>query len=524
MKPVARLRSVHTRTVALALAAGLATTAAARAESLADAIALAYQTNPSLLAERADLRALDERYVQARAALGPSATVGAAGTYDHSHLLEPTFNPNTGQSPLTWSNVHGANSSSVRVNLSQPVYSGGQLGLEVQASQADVLAGRQILREQEANVLSQVITAYADVLLDRALVVIAGQNVDLLRAQAAEIEAEFAVKEVTATDRAQTQARLIAAQIDQARARDALQNAEASYVATVGQAPGDLGPLPDLPSLPAKVDAAFDAADQLNPSLLASEYTELASRTRLAEAKSADGVQVSLGASYSRQPLANYLRDQRVDSFETTVSVSKTLFSAGAHTSRVRQALEDNNRDSLKIADSRRQVVLSLAKSWNDLSLRRSILSKLRDQLGEEEKAFRGSKLESRIGIRTTIDVLNAEQEFQATKVSLFQVYHDEYLTRAALLAAMGMMQADVIDPSLEPYRPETSFRRVSARTVLPWEGVVQAFDQLGAARPARHVPARDVMGPDRPTVADALPEAPHWSDLAGYLPAPSFK
>ncbi len=512
-------RPSRTRTIALALAAGLTTAGAARAETLADAIALAYQTNPALLAERADLRALDERYVQARAALGPTATVGAAGTYDHSHVLQQNF---TGA--LGWTNQHGVNSSSVRVNLSQPVYSGGQLGLEVQASQADVLSGRQVLREQEANLLSQVITAYADVQLNRALVLIAGQNVELLRAQATEIEAEYAVKEVTATDRAQTQARLIAAQIDQARARDALQNAEASYVSAVGQAPGELEPLPDLPTLPAKVDAAFDAADQLNPGLLAAEYTELASRTRLAEAKAADGVQISIGASYARQPLANYLRDQRVDSFETTVSVSKTLFSAGAHASRVRQALEDNNRDSLKIADTRRQVVLNLAKSWNDLFLRRSILAKLREQLGEEEKAFRGSKLESRIGIRTTIDVLNAEQEFQATKVSLFQVYHDEYLTRVAVMAAMGMVQADVIEPAIEPYRPETSFKRVAARTALPWEGLVQAFDQLGAPRPARQAPARDAIGVNRPPGADTLPEAPHWSDLAGYLPAPSFK
>lgn len=508
----------------LAFALALAAAGAAKAESLADAIALAYETNPALLAERADLRALDERYVQARAALGPTAQVTAAETYDKTRQTQPTQNFQTGKTTLTTTGYQGINSENVRLSLIQPLYSGGQLGLEVRASEADVLSGRQVLRQQEANVLNQVITAYADVLLDRALVAIAQQNIDLLRDQAKEIEAKIAVKEVTVTDQAQTEARLIAAQVDQARARDALQNAEASYVAAVGQSPGELEPLPDLPGLPAKVDQAFDAADRLNPNILAAQYTEMASRLRIAEAKAADGVQVSLGANYTRQPLANYLKDNRINSFEATVQVSKTLFTAGVHDSRVRQALESNSRDNLKAADNRRQVVMTLAHAWNDLALRRSILARLRDQLLQEEKAYQGSKLESRIGDRTTIDTLNAEQEFQATKVSLFQTYHDEYLTRVAVLAAIGLLQGEDIDPDLKPYRPEASFKKVAAKASLPWEGLVQALDGAAGPWPAAHPFSRDVIGINRPSASDTLPEAPHWSDLAGYLAPPTFK
>ncbi len=508
------------RGFSLTCALALAAAGAAKAESLADAIALAYQTNPALLAERADLRALDERYVQARAALGPTAQVTASGDRNASKVRQGSlFSPG-----LSTSRYYGIDSEAMRLSITQPLYSGGQLGLEVRASEADVLSGRQILRQQEASVLNQVITAYADVLLDRALVVIAQQNIDLLRDQAKEIEAKIAVKEVTVTDQAQTEARVIAAQVDLARARDALQNAEASYVAAVGQSPGELEPLPDLPGLPAKVDQAFDAADRLNPNIGAAQYTEFASRLRIAEAKAADGVQVSVGASYSREPLAPYLRDDRIISYDATVQVSKTLFTAGVHESRVRQALEANNRDNLKAADTRRQVVMTLAHAWNDLTLRRSILARLRDQLLQEEKAYQGSKLESRIGDRTTIDTLNAEQEFQATKVSLFQTYHDEYLTRIAVLAAIGLLQGEDVDPDLKPYRPEASFKKVAAKASLPWEGLVQALDGAAAPWPAAHPSSRDVIGINRPTASDTLPEAPHWSDLAGYLAPPTFK
>ena len=507
-----------------AAASGLALTAgSARTETLADAIALAYQTNPALLADRADLRALDERFVQARAALGPTVQLSAEGDRDASKVRQQGSNP-LNPAALGTTRYYGVDSESLRIVLTQPLYTGGQAGLEIRASEADVLSGRQILRQNEANVLSQVITAYADVLLNRDIVTIAQQNVDILREQDKEIEAKFAVKEVTATDRALTQARLIAAQVDLSRARANLQDAEAAYVAAVGQQPGQLEPLPDLPGLPPNVDQAFDAADKLNPSIQAAQFTEMASRLRVAEAKAADGVQVSIGGSYSREPLVPYLRDQRIIAYDATVQVSKNLYTAGAHDSRVRQALEDNNRDNLKVSDSRRQVVATLAKAWNDLVLRRSILFKLRDQLDQEAKSYQGSKLEARIGIRTTFDTLNAEQEYQATKVSLFQTYHDEFLTRVAVLAAMGFLQGEDIDPAIKPYRPETSFKNVVTKASLPWEGLVQALDGAAGPWPQKQASSRDIVGINRPASTDSLPDAPRWSDFSPYLAPPSFK
>ncbi len=511
----ARARPVGARRSALWLAALLAAApGAASAESLGDAIALAYQTNPTLLAARADLRALDERYVQSRAAMGPSASVSEQHSFDDAYVQQPAslFGPAT--------TAHDRSSTdTAQLVVNQPLFAGGQLSTASQAAQADVLAGRQALRQQETVVLNAVITGYADVLLARDLVTIAQQNVRALDQQLAETQAKVDAKENTLTDRAQARARLAAAQISLVQARSGVRDAEARYVAAIGEPPGDLDPLPDLPGLPPSVDAALDAADQANPEIQQAIYTELASRARVAQAKSADGLQVNLSVSLSQQPAAPYISNQNAQGVTASVVVSKPLFASGGYVSRVREAAETDNRDDLKVTAEQRQVIATVAQNWSDLAARRETLSGLRGQLADEEQAFRGSRIEERIGLRTTIDVLNAEQEFQSTKVALLQGYHDEYLNRVGLLAAIGVLQGELLEPDIEAYRPEDSLRkRNMLAKALPWEDLVAALDSLGTPHVAPERSARDVLGLERPVDGPPMPAAPSWSDLTQYL------
>jgi outer membrane protein len=509
---------VRLRLLALTVAACSAASVGARAESLADAIALAYQTSPALLATRADLRALDERYIQARDALGPTASVSEQHASEVANVKQPGYTSSFQPSNVTTRNS-GINDT-FQVTINQPLYDGGQLSTAIAAAKADVLSGRQALRQEETQVLGQVITAYADVLLAQDLETIARQNVAILRRQMAETQAKVDVKEVTLTDRAQASARLVAAQIQLAQASNQLANARAKYRSVVGQAPGQLDPAPDLPGLPPDLSAALDAADHANPQLLQALDTELASRARVAQAKAADGFQIGLTAQASSQPLAPYLEHELVNGVEGAIVINKTLFTAGAHGSQVRAAIETDNRDQLRMADERRQVISSVIQAWNDLTSQRQILTSLNQQLDEEDKAFEGSRIESRIGLRTTIDVLNAEQEMQATKVSLAQSYHDEYLSRVNLLAGMGVLQVELLDPTLDPYKPEASlFKREAWSRALPWEALVAALDSIAAPEIAHAAPDRDPLGAETADSAGApLPNAPRWADLAKYL------
>jgi len=275
----------------LAITVALVIARAASADSLEDAISFAYRSNPTLLAARADLRVLDERYVQARAALGPTVGVSEVHAFDDAYVDQPAsiFGPaRTAHQTATTDNA--------QLVVSQPVYAGGELETAVSAALADVRAGRENLRQQEAGVLNTVITAYADVLLSQNLQTIARQNVEALNQQLAEVEAKFAVKENTLTDRAQARARLVAARNGLVEARAGFADAQARYLAAVGVAPGQLEPLPDLPGIPPSVDDAFDAADRANPQILAAVYTEEASRARVAQARASDRLRVSVSA------------------------------------------------------------------------------------------------------------------------------------------------------------------------------------------------------------------------------------
>jgi outer membrane protein len=364
------------------------------------------------------------------------------------------------------------------------------------------------------------ITAYADVLTAQDLATVARQNVDILTRQLAETQAKVDVKENTLTDRAQASARLTAAQINLQQAASNLADARARYAAVIGQSPGDLEPLPDLPGIPASVDDAFDAGERANPELLAADYAEQASRARVAEAKAADGLQISASASLVQQPAAPYIGNQNATGIIGSLTVSQPLFLSGAHASRVREAAEANNGDALRLSAEQRQVAVTIAQSWSDLVMRRKTLSGLARQLEDENVAFRGSQIEERAGLRTTIDVLNAEQEFQSTKVALAQAYHDEYLGRVSLLAAMGLLEAELLAPDLDPYHPEDSLNaRLALSRALPWESLIARIDSIGAPRVATHIAEREPLAAEPPpSPGDEMPTAPAWTELATRL------
>src|SRR5438477_9177473 len=183
------LKSFRAALLTAACGVGLvAPAAAAHAETLADAIALAYETNPVLQAQRASQRALDENYVQARTGYRPTASVTASvGTSD----VSPTTPLFGAQNP--------SNSSAATLNVTQPVYTGGRVSAQVTAAEADVLAGREGLRRVEESVLQSVIQAYVDVRRDQERLAISQENVDVLNRQLAESNARFEVGEIPRT-------------------------------------------------------------------------------------------------------------------------------------------------------------------------------------------------------------------------------------------------------------------------------------------------------------------------------------
>jgi outer membrane protein len=468
---------------------------AARADTLADAIALAYQTNPTLQSQRAQLRALDESYVQARAGYRPQANVQAQGVYQN------------GPSTLDV----GVTIDSATLNLSQTLYSGGLTSAQVRAAEGDIESGRQQLRQVEASVLQSVIQAYVDIRRDQQALAIAQENVKVLRRQLDETKARFEVGQITRTDVAQAEARLAAAASQLSAAQAQLGVSRSNYVAVIGQSPGDLAPEPPLAILPATVDEAFTTAARNNPGILSADFAEQAAAARVAEAKAAYRPTVSLNASagyeasLTNAPLLGLQAGAADHNIQATATLTQPLFAGGMNASKIREALENDNAKRLAVETAQRQAVQAVAQAWNQLLAARSSIASNEEQVRADQVAYDGVRQEADVGLRTTLDVLNAEQELRNAQLALVDARHDQYVASANVLSAMGLLEAKALGDPVPAYDPQASFNRIKHAQAVPWEGVVAGLDSIGAAtiqkRPTSADQVRPAIEADQPAV-----------------------
>lgn len=496
--------------------------APACAETLADALALAYDSNPNLLAQRSVQRGLDETYVQARAGYRPQLNFQAQSSY------EQVRTPHAAGGGLIDTNGDGipdavgrgiteANSNFIGLSLSQPIWNGGRTASQVSAAEADILSGRENLRRIEAQVMFQVIQAYVDVRRDQESVQIRQQNVDVLKKQLEESKARYDVGEITRTDVAQSESRLAAAQALLTSTVAQLAISRANYALAVGQNPGELAPEPSLAfMLPKTADEAFSVAEQFNPQLRAQEYAELASRARVAAARAERMPSVGLRAQYGFTGRAVPFRQ---DLYSRVVigsaSLTVPIFTGGLTSSRIRQQIERDNTDRIGIESQRRTVLQNITQTWNQLIAARANIDSTEESVRAAKVAAEGTHEEQKLGLRTTIDTLNAEQELSNNELSATQAKHDEYLAAVSVLQVMGRLEGKDLIPAVTQYDPKRNFRKLRfALGYVPWEEPIAVVDRALAVPP---IPSATTL-PDEKAIAPGLqpPPAP-----AAAAPAP---
>ncbi len=462
------------RSIALGTAAALAIIGSAGpsfADTLQEAIALAYRTNPTLLAQRANQRSLDETYVQARAGLRPNLSVSTTVSRSQTFGTESPFADDV------------TDSASVGLSLSQTLYSGGRIGFGINQAEASVLGGRENLRDIEQQILTSVIAAYADVLRDVEILRIREDNLGVLRRQLDESNARFEVGEITRTDVAQSEARLAQSESDLAVAQAQLSVSRANYAAIVGQTPGTLEALPDLPGLPKSFDNALDTALVDSPSLRAAEYNLRSAEAGVASAKAEYRPSARLSASYGG---SDALRTGSFNPFEetsltTSATISMPLFTGGLNASRVAQALEQANAAQINVEGVRREVLRDVSNAFAQSLSAGASVSASTESVRAARVAAEGVRQEAQVGLRTTLDVLNAELELRAAEVQLASAQRNQYVAEATLLAAMGRLSGEDLVNGIEIYDPAANFNEVRNRGALPWDGVIEAIDRIAA-------------------------------------------
>jgi outer membrane protein len=436
------------------------------ANTLEEALAAAYRGNPTLLAERARLRATDENVAQAVSGWRPTVTVNANYGRQRTEIdRQDTFNPQIGAITPGFSATVTSDPITGNVTISQPLFRGFRTLNTTRRARAEVEAGRANLINVEQQVLLDTVQAYMDVIRDEAVLNLRRNNVDVLGRQLQAARDRFEVGEITRTDVAQAEARLSGAHSNLAVAEAALRASRANFQRVVGEAPGALLQPPFLPELPATEDAAVSMALARNPRIVAARRQEEAARFAVNAAKGALLPSLSLQGQYL------YNQDQtqpgvRSETTQATLQLSAPLYQGGAEHSDIRRAKQQQNEARLRVAEAERQVIEQTINAWEQLRAAQSTIKSGREQVRANEIAFEGVQQEAQVGARTTLDVLDAEQELLDSRVSLVRAERDAYFAGFALLAAAGVLNAEFLGLPVDIYDPARNYRDVSGRWI----------------------------------------------------------
>lgn len=414
----------------------------AQADTLSDALIQAYRTSPLLEQQRYLLRAGDEDVAIAVSALRPAVNF----TSSLSRSFQDTDLAGSQQTT----------NSALQLVLDYTLLDGGQRALRIAAAKEAVLGARFGLVQYEQNVLLNAVTAYFDLRLAVRIVGVRESNVSLLEQQLRASQDRFEVGEVTRTDVAISQARLAASQSALAAARGQVDIAREAYRQATGALPGAaLQAPPTPPDLPGSVDRAQALALQVHPLISAGQH-DITALTFLSDAAGRDRLPViGLGAQVG---------DRREIGQDLTFSVTGRvpLYTGGRLPALQRQAIARAQASRADLGSTSREIVQDVGNAWAGLQVARAQISATQEGVRSAQLAFEGFREEAQLGARTTLEVLDSEQDLLDARTDQLQAESDAQLAVYRVLAAIGLLTTEHLGLSVERYDPTAYYNAVS--------------------------------------------------------------
>lgn len=423
-------------------------TAPASAETLRDALAKAYATNPELLSEQANLRAVDEGVPQALANWRPTVTLSGETSYQ----TVDRAGGNTLRHPRI-----------LELTVRQPIYRGGRTVNETREAEQEVLAGRARLHSKEQEVLLSAARSYMNVVRDESVLQFNRANQQRVARQLQATRDRFRVGEITRTDVAQAEARLARAKAERIQAEGVLVNSREAYRRVVGSAPGKLSkPMIKL-VLPANSGESRALSRVHNPDVVDARHRQIAARHNVRKIRGELLPSVDLRGSLSADHDSSGSGNPR-NTAELMAELTVPLYQKGNVYSRVREARQVLRQRSEDLENAQRIAVEASASTWNSLQTARAAVQSFKAEVRANEIALDGVQREALVGSRTVLDVLDAEQELLDANVNLVRSERDELVARFELKSAVGGLTARELKLPVDIYDPESNYRRVRNR------------------------------------------------------------
>lgn len=406
------------------------------AQDLYEVLTIVHETNPTIRAERSRQSATDELKSQALAGVLPQI-VGSAGVSKTTDNQTTTAGLFAGGSPTT--REYKLDNTNLNVNAEQTVFSGLRNFYSIKQAGSRVKAGAAQLDAVEQQVLLETAVAYFDVARDLQVYNANSSNVAVLLQQRDDVKVQFELGGVTMTDVRQAEARLAGARAQLSAAKTQLADSRARYKELVGAAPGSLEIDQLPPALPETYEDALEIARAYAPPFTIVREEEKASRNQIKIERGALLPTVSLTANYSRadEPSSFVIEDEQ---WSYGVRATIPIFRGGLEYSKLREARALNARDRARIVATERNVEAQVTGVWEQLFEAKVRIESASTQAEANELALKGVRREAELGARTTLDVLNAEQEFLNSKVALVSARRDEQVAAYALLATIGVL------------------------------------------------------------------------------------
>jgi len=426
------------------------------ADELRDALTMAYSTNPSLQAARANQRATDEAVPLARAQELPSLS----GTANYSEFVS-----SSGIS----AQANGPNRNlDLGLTFSLPLYAGGAIRNAVHSAQTRVDAGRADLRGVESGVFAQVVASYMDVILAEAVVRLNRSSVKQLEVNLQATRDRFEIGDLTRTDVAQSDSRLALARGQSRTAEANLIAARERYIQIVGKEPDNLQYPAPLAAMPATTEDAVTIALADNPDLLAARQRIKAADYEVRVAGASRLPRISLFATADRTDYLGTLGGvlshsftQRGTSAVAGVRATIPLYQGGAPAATRRQAQDRQSVAMEQEIGIERAVIANVRAAYAQWQAATGIIASTQAAVSAAELSLEGVRAENTVGNRTILDILNAEQELLNAQVQLVTAQRNAYVSGFNLLAAMGKAEArDLGLDGAALYDPQVNYAR----------------------------------------------------------------
>jgi outer membrane protein len=464
----------------LACALAWALTLPVRADTLEQALAQAYQNNPQLNSQRAVVRATDETVPQALSGYKPTVSVtGTVGQEYTSQLSKspegskkvtvftsPTFGTASVTVPTAGAvyprNSFGYSPNSVSATLTQTLYNGFQTANTTRQAEANISAARETLRVTEQTILLNGATAYMDLLRDGALLELQRRNVEVLQEQLRQTRDRFIVGEVTRTDVAQAETRLAQGRAAVLTAESNYARSRATYRQVIGVEAGNLVPAAPVDRLtPRRLVEAIEIGRARHPNVGAAMFGIDAAVLQ---------VKINEGSLYPTARLVGTVNNSWETNLTSTLQqfnafvqgqVTVPLYQGGTEYSRIRQAKETAGQKRIDLETARDTVQAQIVTAWGQLEAAKAQILATQAQVAASEIALNGVREEARVGQRTTLDVLNAQQDLVTARTALVTAQHDRVVASYSLLSAVGELNLPKLGIMIPLYDPMVHYQQV---------------------------------------------------------------